>query len=383
MSHKVRICFLIRRLDRGGAERQLVELLRTLDKERYEVSLVTLYDGGDLAPVVERLPGVRWFSAGKRGRWDLLAPFHRIISHLKAADPQILHGYLYLANIIAVLARPFLRNRPKIIFGVRSSHTHLEHYDWAAVLTGWLERRLALIADMYIANSEAGAAYSIGRGFRRERMAVVPNGVNIDEFRPDAGLRSALRAEWGVGDGETLIGIVARADPKKNHPLFIRAAGIAAPRDGLRWVIAGAEKAAFGAQLAALAEECGVASRIIWAGRRSDVAAVYNALDILTLCSNEAEGFPNVVAEAMACGTPCVVTASGAAPEIVADRGVVVERTAEAIASGWITAAKFNMPRAQVRERIVSEFSASSLGRRTDAVITGHFPELFARKRAE
>ena len=77
------------------------------------------------------------------------------------------------------------------------------------------------------------------------------------------------------------------------------------------------------ARLQAMADNLGVADRVRWCGPQTDLPAVLSALDALVLCSRS-EGCPNVVMEAMACGTPCVVTRVGAAAEIVGSAGVVV-----------------------------------------------------------
>ena len=62
--------FVVRSLDRGGAERQILELLSGIDKSRFAVALVTLYDGGALVGEAESIEGLRLHSFGKQARWD-------------------------------------------------------------------------------------------------------------------------------------------------------------------------------------------------------------------------------------------------------------------------------------------------------------------------
>ena len=88
MAKRIRILFLIRSLEAGGAERQLLELVKALDKTRLQITLVTFYDGGALRPEAERVEGVRWISLHKRGRWDVLPFLYRLWRTVRRAQPH-------------------------------------------------------------------------------------------------------------------------------------------------------------------------------------------------------------------------------------------------------------------------------------------------------
>jgi glycosyltransferase involved in cell wall biosynthesis len=89
-------------------------------------------------------------------------------------------------------------------------------------------------------------------------------------------------------------------------------------------------------ELGALIDELDLRDRVRLCGRRTDIAAINNALDVASSASAWGEAFPNVVAEAMACGVPCVVTNVGDAPAIVDDTGTVVPpRDAAALSAAW------------------------------------------------
>src|SRR6185437_6829745 len=122
----------------------------------------------------------------------------------------------------------------------------------------------------------------------------------------------------------TLVGLVGRIDPMKNHATFLQAAALLAARgDRLRFVCVGGGNSGFAQGIKALATRLGLDPRLVWAGPRNDMAAVYSALDI-AVSSSCGEGFSNVIAEAMACGRPCVVTDVGDSARIVGECGAVV-----------------------------------------------------------
>src|SRR5262249_22113417 len=150
------------------------------------------------------------------------------------------------------------------------------------------------------------------RGLPAERIAVVPNGIDTEAMQPDAVAGSALRRAWGMSPGAFVIGCVARLDPMKDHANLLNAAAtLTRGNPHGRFVCAGDGPAAYRCELQALASSLGVADRVVWAGEIRDVKAAYSAFDIATLPSAFGEGFPNVIGEAMACGTPTVATDVG------------------------------------------------------------------------
>jgi glycosyltransferase involved in cell wall biosynthesis len=208
-------------------------------------------------------------------------------------------------------------------------------------------------------------------------MIVIPNGIDIETFCPDreAGLR--VRHEWGVGEHELLIGLVARLDPMKDHPTFLRAATLLARQNcSVRFVCVGGGPQDYEEKLRSLASELALNGKVIWAGARSDMPTVYNALDIA--CSSSiGEGLPNAIAEAMSCGLPCVVTDVGDSARLVGEaRQVVPPSDPEAMAAAWADLLNLSPEERsalgmQARERIVREYSVAQLARRTEDALLG------------
>jgi glycosyltransferase involved in cell wall biosynthesis len=369
----MKITFLIRRLDYGGAERQLIGLAKGLGREGHCISIVTFYGGGALANELLEA-SVQVISLAKKSRWDVLGFTWRLINVVRAERPDVLHGYLGISNILTVVLRAFLPGL-RIAWGVRASNMQLSHYDWTTRFAYRIERSLSRLADLIIVNSRAGYNYASAQGFPRDRMVIIPNGIDTERFRPDRAAAKRVRAEWDVHESDLLVGSVGRLDPMKDHSTFLRAAAqLAKERHDLRFVCVGDGPDRYRQELQMLGEQLGLAERLVWSCGRDDMPAVYNALDILVSSSSFGEGFSNVVGEAMACCVPCVVTDVGDSALIVGDNGEVVPpaddqamRDAISRVADRVRAADYR-PECN-RERIVDRFSVDQLQAKTASAL--------------
>jgi glycosyltransferase involved in cell wall biosynthesis len=297
----------------------------------------------------------------------------RLTRFLRQERPDVFHGYLGTSNYLGVLTRPF--HGAKVIWGVRASDLDGTRYDWFYRLDGTIERNLARFPDLLIANSNAGRDHVLRRGFPADKTIVIPNGIDSQRFRPDARLRSQVRAEFGVDEAEVLIGRIGRLDHQKDYPTFIRAAAeIARRRPNARFLCVGTGPEAYERELHELATNLGLRERLIWTGPRADMPGIYNALDLMVSSSAWGEGLPNVVAEAMACGVPCVVTDSGDSAWVVGSTGKVVPpRDVAALCTATVAMldelAEGRVDAVAIRQRIVRELSMERLYEQTEAVL--------------
>jgi glycosyltransferase involved in cell wall biosynthesis len=363
------VTLLIRSLDVGGAQRQLVNLAVALHRDGVRVDVLAFYPGGALRSELEAA-GVPVSDLAKRGRWDVVPFLARLRRHLRRRRPATLYSFLPTANVLAVAVRP-LAPSMRVVWGVRASHMDLGRYGTFAGLEFRLQCRLSRRADLVIANSEAGRRYHVARGFPAARVTVVPNGIDLDRFaRADAGRRT-LRGEWGIDDAAVLFGLVARLDPMKDHVSFLQAGAHLFPADDrVRFVCVGDGPRTVAAGLRATAERLGLGDRVVWTGGRSDLVDVYSALDVL-VSSSSGEGFPNAVGEAMACEVPCVVTDVGDSAWIVGDTGLVVPAgDPGALARAMAVMAERSPAEraalgARARARIAADFGVDALAKRT------------------
>lgn len=378
----LKIAFLIRDLNYGGAQRQLVTLVKALAQQGFDTTILCFYPDGPLEKNLKDSQ-VKIISLDKRGRWDFFSFFLRLIHHLKEIRPNVLHGYLSESNLMTIFTKPFFPSI-RIIWGVRVSDVNLIYSDWLSRVNFQWECFFSSFADLIIVNSKAGRDYHIAHRFPADKMVVIPNGIDTERFKPDREARVKLRSQWGILEETILIGLVGRLAPMKDHPTFLRAATLLCKdRQDVSFVCVGTGPEDYTQELYHLAEQLGISEKVIWAGSRADMAVVYNALDILSSSSAYGEGFANVIGEAMACGVPCVVTDVGDSAWIVENTGIVVPpQNPEALAKGWSLVIeqqqyKDAVLKLRIRSRIVSEFNCNKLEQNVVALLeqnTSHIP---------
>jgi glycosyltransferase involved in cell wall biosynthesis len=367
----MRVVFLIHSLSIGGAERQLTVLSKGLRDRGHEVVVIVFYSGGPLEQDL-RSAGVRIRSLNKRSRWDIRALLGRLPHIIREERPDVLYAFDGTPNLASLIPKTMFPEL-KVVWGIRCSGMELDRYEWIVKPLSALTRWSANMADVLVANSNAGLTYYAANGYPRQKMVMIPNGVDVERFRSDRRLGLSVRGEWGVNDREVLIGIVARLDPMKDHVTFLRAAArLAAQREHVRFVCVGEGPRGIRESLERLVETLGIAPRIIWAGARKDMPAVYNALDICVSSSAYGEGVSNAISEAMACGVPCVVTDVGDSPWIVGPLGPIVPpRSPELLADSIAQVCDhLNVSTDAIRRQICEQLSIENLVARTEHVLT-------------
>ena len=338
-ARRLRVLHIITGLGQGGAESVLFRLA-TYPEADVEHVVVSLTDEGIYGERL-RTAGIAVHTLGmKRGRVSL-GGFLALRTLIAATRPDAVQTWMYHADLIGGLAARLAGVRA-IAWGIRNSGEHLERSSRSARM---VLRACALLSGRIpkaiVCAAQKSAQRHADKGYARERMVVIANGYDLSRYAPDGEARVRMRAQWGLPQDVPAIGCVARWDPLKDHANLLRAVA-ALVRDGrdagLRCVLIGRGMDPANAELAALIDKLDLRDRLVLAGPIDDVPAAMNGLDLHVL-SSCAEGFPNVVAEAMACGVYCVVTDVGDAAYIVGDAGVVVPpEQSEALARGIETA---------------------------------------------
>jgi len=379
----MRIAFVTTGLGQGGAEVMLHKLLERLDRRMFEPAVFSLRGEETFAPVLRRL-GVPVHLGGLGHGLPKLWSLRQAFSDFA---PQVVQGWMYHGNVAALLARRIFSsgsdsdkppNRPALLWGVRQSLPDLrrERRITAAVIR--LGARWSGQTDAVVYNSTQGAEDHEAIGFDPSRRVIIPNGFDTAAFAPSPEARRALRSELGWPDDALLVGMVARQHPVKNHAGFLYAARTVATRvPHAHFVLAGTGVEVNNPALADALREASLGARVRLLGLRTDNARLQAALDV-AVCASHAEGFPNVVGEAMCCGVPCVVTDVGDCADIVGDTGFVVPRGDTVALADAIIAllAKSPVEREALgraaRQRIVEQYSIDQVVRRYERLYETH-----------
>jgi glycosyltransferase involved in cell wall biosynthesis len=181
----------------------------------------------------------------------------------------------------------------------------------------WANRALARYTDTLVVNTLVTREYVIERReMAPERIEVIYNGIDVSRFDLAVDVR-AKRIELGLRPDGLVAGIVGRFVEQKDHAGFLRAAKLVSERNpAAQFLCVGRGPTLEATE--ALANELGIADKVVFAGERSDVPEIMHALDVLVL-SSRWEGFPNVLMEAMAASCPVIATRVGGSPELVVD----------------------------------------------------------------
>ncbi len=371
----MKVLFLLRSLNYGGTERQIVQLAKGLSQRGWSIAVVLFYSGGALEKELEAT-GVTIHSLNKRGRWDVIFFIARLVTLIRREKPDCIYSLLAVPNVLSILIKPFICPA-SIVWGFRASNMDLTHYDWFIRGSYWLEAFLSSFADLIIVNSEAGLLVAKEKGFANSKIILIPNGIDIFRFRPDPISRKKMRVKWNVHEDDLLVGLVGRIDPMKGHSTFIHAASIVLrERKNIVFLCIGEGDEGHKSKLALLLEELRIGQHCKLLSGEYDMPAVWNALDIGCSSSSFGEGFSNVIAEAMACGTPCVVTDVGDSSRIVDRTGEVVPPNhPEALAVGLnrllARLGSQTSLKIETRERIIQNFTSEILVENTIQALEG------------
>lgn len=286
----------------------MLALATQLQARGHETIIISLIPAGPLDAEARKL-GISTHSLGMRpGIPDPRAIF-RLARELRAWQPDILHSHMVHANLLARLVRP-LTQVPVLVCTVHNM-------DEGGALRMGAYRLTNRLADLTTIISHAAADRFVRIGaIPRDRLRVLPNGVDTARFRPRPELRTALRKELGVGD-EFLWLAVGRFEPAKDYPNLLSAfAEVVADRP--RTVLALAGRGLLQEAMERKAESLGLKGLVRFLGLRRDVPELMGAADAYVM-SSAWEGLPMVLLEAASSGLPIVATDVGGNKEVVVD----------------------------------------------------------------
>ncbi len=363
----MRVVHVITGLAVGGAETMLLKLLRTMDRNLFDPVVVSLVDGGEIGDQL-RTEGFAVHGLGLKSAMVTPGAVWRLRRLARELRPRVIQGWMYHGNLAATLMSFFAPADPTLFWNIRHS---VEDLGREKVLTRAVIKGGGFLASRprrIIFNSHVSIDQHAAHGYPANKALMIPNGFDTERFHPDENARAALRDELGVGADAPLIGMVARRHPMKGHENFLRAAALVRNvRPDVRFVLAGRGVTPDDRELRTLVEEGDLSGKAFLVGQRSDMPAVFAALDLLCLPSSYGEGFPNVLGEALSCGVPCVATDVGDSQAVMGECGRIVKPGNPATLAGAMLEI-LDLPAAEAaelkvagRERVRRKFALESI----------------------
>ena len=292
----IKVCYIIGQLAKGGAEKQLFELVKGIDREKFDPAVISLSSGGFWAEEI-RNAGVPVFELERKKNFEFKRLI-KLIRLLKSLKPDVVHTYLFSANSYG-RAAALISGVPVIIASERNSPEIGKDKNRYQML---IDKLLARVSHGIICNS-FGAAETLVKQyyFSRNKVFTVHNGV-----RMSAGfMRRAKRT--GENPGCAVIGTVGRLVPQKNHRLFLETAKVILDKCGnskINFLIVGGGDLM--QELERYAAKIGIKNDVMFTGDRQDVPELLNSMDVYVMTSLY-EGMSNAIMEAMAAGLPALM----------------------------------------------------------------------------
>lgn len=318
--NKKKILHIINGLDDGGAESILTKLCcNSHGVSHVVVSLMNLGKYGELLQDA----GIKVYCLNMGRKKGNLLNFFKIFGLIRDEKPYAVQTWMYHSDLLGGLAAKICGVR-YVFWGVRhskltrkdSKRTTILVSSICAILSSWLPEKI-----VYCANKSKLSHVEIG--YESSKSIVIPNGYDFSVFYPDVKLRQDIRQEFGIRSSQFLVGMVGRYTPEKDHQNLLKALCLVREKiTDFHCLLVGFSVEPSNESLVQAINELKLDSCITLCGQRADIPAIMNAIDVHILSSNS-EGFPNVLAEAMACGTPCVSTDAGDAKEIIGNKSCV------------------------------------------------------------
>ena len=356
-----RIAYVIGELGTGGAEYQLYELVRGLDRARVDPTVLVLAAGGYWADHIREL-GVDVEEIAGRGSADL-GRLRRLRAALRRLAPDVLHTVLWSGNCYGRMAALGL-GIPVVIAAERNV---IARPAWQVAV----ERVLDRSTDAYLVNSGAVADGLVTRErLPAAKIRVVHNGIDLTRLPPFSLDRVVARRAAGFDPQRRLVAQVGRLTAQKDYPTFLAAAArVAIEVADVDFLVVG--EGELRSELEAEVGRLDLGGRVRFLGLRHDVPALLGAVDVLVLTSRY-EGLPNVVIEAMATGAVAVATDVGGARELLVsgETGFIVppgdaQAVADAVLAVLRAPESALRTAAAARRRVETEFTVDAMVRRT------------------
>ncbi|MEW6169948.1 MAG: glycosyltransferase [Candidatus Omnitrophota bacterium] len=307
-ARKINILHVIWSLEKGGAERFLVLLVKNFDQSRFNSIVCCLNWKGEWASELEE-KGIKVIALNKKGKFDICV-IYRIICVIRQYKIDIVNTHLWAADCLGRVAAIF-GGVPIIISTVQNVDI------WKKFWHKIIDKMLANRTTKFIAVSKAVKEFLINtEKIPEEKIEIIPNAIDAESLRVNelAGLR--VREDLGIKNEEIVLTVIGRLVEQKGHKYLFEALSMLDGRYRVKLLVVG--DGPLRESLQFKVNSLQLENKIQFLGQRRDMAEIFNASDGVILPSLY-EGLPVSILEAMAVGKPVIATDVGGTCELVKD----------------------------------------------------------------
>ena len=316
-----RVAHIIPAFTQGGAEEMLLKIVQSSPGHGVDHVVIALSDRGTMRTRFERHCAT--YSLGIKGSLPGFGSAFELVRLVRQSKPHLIQGWMYHGNLAATWAWALYRARVPLCWTIRQSLYDIRNEKALSKVVIYLNAWLSRLPKAIIFNSYCSLEQHARFGLDARKTIMIPNGFDLNRFTPDEFARSKIRQALGIDAQAPLVGMIARLHPMKDHTNFFKAAELileSIPK--AHFLLAGTNVTR--EYLPLPNELANAAHQFHLLGERKDTTDLMNAMDVLTVASRWGEAFPNVIGEALACGTPCVATDVGDSKRILGDCGKTV-----------------------------------------------------------
>lgn len=318
----MKIVYIINSLTTGGAELALYRLV-TNNKNNSNI-VISLMDEGVYGRQLINKGFVLYTLGMSRGRFSIKGLI-KLFNMIKKIRPDVVQTWMYHADLIGGIIA-YLAGARVIYWSLRNLNLDKDKSRLSTrIIVYFCAFFSRLIPKQIISNSIIASIAHTARGYSKNKFVYIPNGYDLKMFKPDLLAADKIRNELGIDSNIVLLGMVARWHRIKDHQnLFISLKNLlAVPVNNWKCVLVGPGITYENNELTHFLSKYNLLDYVQLLGSRDDTNNIFNALDI-HISSSAGEAFSNVIAESMACGTPCIATNVGESEFILGNTGWIV-----------------------------------------------------------
>ncbi len=359
----MKIVHIITGLKDGGAENILYKICKYDYFNNHIV--ISIVSGGKYFSKLKNM-GIKVYSINMR--FYSILNFIYLVRLLRSLEPDIVQTWLVLGDFIGGIAAR-LAGIKNIIWTIVYSKLDIKIEKLRTIILIYILSILSyIIPKLIVVVSKSSKKNCVHLGYHKRKLKLINSGFDLSLFKINNSKKLNFKRKFKIKKTIPLIGIVARYHPIKDHENLINALSIIKSKNiDFFCIMVGSNMSIKNRFLVKQIKKLKLDGFVKLCGPKNNISEIMNGMDINILCS-KSEGFPSVIVEAMACGTPCVVTDVGDSALIVGKTGWIVSpgkpiKLARAIEKALFEIGKntWNLRRIQARQRVKNKFTINKM----------------------